>query len=62
MVARTEKANMEAAPVGMEAARPSFAAARPSSAVARPPLLLRWWRRSGMGGDGRRWGWVGGGE
>uniref|UniRef100_M1E0V2 Uncharacterized protein n=1 Tax=Solanum tuberosum TaxID=4113 RepID=M1E0V2_SOLTU len=50
MVARTEKANMEAAPVGMEAARPSSVATRDL------PLLLRWWCGVAPVGDG--WGWA----
>ncbi|KAH0685893.1 hypothetical protein KY285_016445 [Solanum tuberosum] len=62
MVARTEKANMKAAPIGMEAARPSSAAARPSSAavqpssaVAQPSLQLRDLLCCCDGGAGRGW-------
>ncbi|KAH0636417.1 hypothetical protein KY285_036185 [Solanum tuberosum] len=74
MVARTEKIDMEAAPVGMEAARPPAAGRDlPLPLQLRElPLLLRWWRGVvlvgdgsvapvGEGGDGSRWGWVGGG-
>ncbi|KAG5601119.1 hypothetical protein H5410_032489 [Solanum commersonii] len=45
MVARTQKADMEAALVGMEAARPP-------AAGCDLPLLLRWWRGVAPVGDG----------